>query len=154
MNKEKALMQLKDLLFNFENFEEVETTEDDVQALEYAIKELERTAQEIPVQEQLKFIPEDSNGICIDTTKNDVINLKLLHMKGANDMEKMNVIDKILREAESDETVRGTRIVAKMVGYIEATDKNFELNSDEAYKKVLQLTKLIREVNIYDALQE
>lgn len=69
-------------------------------------------------------------------------------------MEKMNVIDKILREAESDETVRGTRIVAKMVGYIEATDKNFELNSDEAYKKVLQLTKLIREVNIYDALQE
>lgn len=52
MNKEKELMQLKDLLYNFENFESVETTEDDVQALKYAIKELERTAQEVPVQEQ------------------------------------------------------------------------------------------------------
>ena len=44
-------MQLKDLLYSFKNFEEVETTEEDVQALEYAIKEL--TAQEVPVQEQL-----------------------------------------------------------------------------------------------------
>lgn len=52
MNKEKTLMQLKDLLYNFENFESVETTEDDVQALRYAILELERTAQEVPVQEQ------------------------------------------------------------------------------------------------------
>lgn len=52
MNKEKTLMQLKDLLYNFENFESVETTEDDVQALKHAIDELERTAQEVPVQEQ------------------------------------------------------------------------------------------------------
>lgn len=52
MDKEKALIQLKDLLYNFENFESVETTEDDVQALKYAIYELERTAQEVPVQEQ------------------------------------------------------------------------------------------------------
>lgn len=52
MDKEKTLMQLKDLLYNFENFESVETTEDDVQALKYAIKELERTAQEVPVQDQ------------------------------------------------------------------------------------------------------
>lgn len=51
-NKEKALMQLKDLLYNFENFQSVETTEDDVQALKYAINELERTAQEVPIQEQ------------------------------------------------------------------------------------------------------
>ena len=48
--REKALLQLKDLLYSFKNFEEVETTEEDVQALEYAIKEL--TAQEVPVQEQ------------------------------------------------------------------------------------------------------
>ena len=69
MDKEKALIQLKDLLYNFENFESVETTEDDVQALKYAINELERTAQEVPVQEQSKFIPETSQGICLSNTK-------------------------------------------------------------------------------------
>ena len=52
MDREKALMQLKDLLYNFENFEEVEITEEDVQALKYVIRELERTAPEVPVQEQ------------------------------------------------------------------------------------------------------
>ena len=51
MNKE-ALIQLKFLLFKFKNFEVVETAGEDVQALEYAINELERTAQEVPVQEQ------------------------------------------------------------------------------------------------------
>lgn len=66
----------------------------------------------------------------------------------------MNLIDKILSEAENDETLRGTRIVSKMVGYIEATDKNSKFNSDEAYIKILKLTKLIRGVNIYDALHE
>lgn len=54
MNKEQVLIQLKDLLFNLENFEEVETTEEDVQALKYAINELERTAPEVPVQEQCR----------------------------------------------------------------------------------------------------
>jgi Na+/phosphate symporter len=41
MNKEKALMQLKDLLYNFKNYKKVDSTKDDVQALEYAIKEIE-----------------------------------------------------------------------------------------------------------------
>lgn len=63
MNKEKALIQLKDLLYNFENFESVETTEDDVQALKYAIKELERTAQEVPVQEQYVTLKIDTKEI-------------------------------------------------------------------------------------------
>ena len=58
---EKALMQLKDLLYSFKNFEEVETTEEDVQALEYAIKEL--TAQEVPVQEQYVTLKIDSKEI-------------------------------------------------------------------------------------------
>lgn len=35
-------------------------------SLDVAIRELERTAPEVPVQEQSKFIPEDSNGICKD----------------------------------------------------------------------------------------
>lgn len=60
MNKEQALIQLKDLLFNFENFEEVETTDEDVQALKYTIDELEKTAPEVSVQEQL--LNEISNG--------------------------------------------------------------------------------------------
>lgn len=41
MNKEKLLMQLRDLHYNLKNFESVESTEDDVQALEIVIKELE-----------------------------------------------------------------------------------------------------------------
>jgi hypothetical protein len=52
MNKEEMLMQLNDLLYNFKNCKKVDSTKDDVQALEYAIKEIERTAQEVPVQEQ------------------------------------------------------------------------------------------------------
>lgn len=63
MNKEKTLMQLKDLLYNFENFESVETTEDDVQALKHAIDELERTAQEVPVQEQYVTLKIDGSEI-------------------------------------------------------------------------------------------
>lgn len=59
--REKALLQLKDLLYSFKNFEEVETTEEDVQALEYAIKEL--TAQEVPVQEQYVTLKIDSKEI-------------------------------------------------------------------------------------------
>lgn len=66
----------------------------------------------------------------------------------------MGFIEEILKEAENDETLRGTRIVSKLVGYIEATDKNSKFNSDEVYIKVLQLTKLIREVNIFDALHK
>lgn len=41
MDKEQVLMQLRDLYYNLKNFESVESTEDDVQALEIAIRELE-----------------------------------------------------------------------------------------------------------------
>lgn len=52
MNRQEVIRQLIDLHYNFRNYCEVEATEEDVQALEYAINELERTAQEVPVQEQ------------------------------------------------------------------------------------------------------
>lgn len=42
MNKREILMQLEDLKYNAKNFESFETTEDDVQALEYAINELKK----------------------------------------------------------------------------------------------------------------
>lgn len=41
MTKEQLLIQLRDLHYNLKNFESVESTEDDVQALEMAIRELE-----------------------------------------------------------------------------------------------------------------
>ena len=53
-NKE-VIEQLKSLKAHCESMKESgEEWEKDVQALEYAIKELERTAQEVSVQEQLK----------------------------------------------------------------------------------------------------
>lgn len=51
-NKE-VIEQLKSLKVHCESMKESgEERKKDVQALEYAIKELERTAQEVPVQEQ------------------------------------------------------------------------------------------------------
>ena len=38
-----------------EHFQEIESKEEDVKALEYAINELERTAQKVAVQEQYKW---------------------------------------------------------------------------------------------------
>ncbi|MDQ0149154.1 hypothetical protein ACFO6R_06070 [Eubacterium multiforme] len=56
MNKENCIEQLKDLKkhceYQHQNSDEI--WGEDIKALEYAIKELERTAQEVPVQEQLK----------------------------------------------------------------------------------------------------
>ncbi|MDM0819826.1 hypothetical protein QTI12_03315 [Clostridium perfringens] len=52
MNRKEIIGQLEDLLYNFKNFESIETTDDDVVALEFAINELKGTAQEVPVQEQ------------------------------------------------------------------------------------------------------
>lgn len=42
MNRKDVLAQLKDLKYNFENFINVETTEADVHALNYAINEIEK----------------------------------------------------------------------------------------------------------------
>ncbi|MDU1255862.1 MAG: hypothetical protein E6971_01630 [Clostridium perfringens] len=52
MNRKEIIGQLEELLYNFKNFESVETTDDDVVALEFAIDELKGTAQEVSVQEQ------------------------------------------------------------------------------------------------------
>lgn len=56
LNKE-VIEQLKSLKAHCETMKESgEEWKKDVQALEYAIKELERTAQEVPVHEQLSLI--------------------------------------------------------------------------------------------------
>lgn len=52
MEKEKAIEVLKGIRNLSSEFEMYETSEIDVEALDYAIKELEITAQEVPVQEQ------------------------------------------------------------------------------------------------------
>lgn len=49
MNRESAMKILKDMLGDYKN----NNFSKDKEALEYAINELERTAQEVPVQEQL-----------------------------------------------------------------------------------------------------
>lgn len=70
MNRKEVINQLKKLIEDRKSFmvgDYDEVYDKDVQVLEYAIKEL--TAQEVPVQEQNKFVPENSNGICKDTNK-------------------------------------------------------------------------------------
>ena len=68
LNKE-VIEQLKSLKAHCESMKESgEEWEKDVQALEYAIKELERTAQELPVQEQLCEINKKVNSIQICLT--------------------------------------------------------------------------------------
>lgn len=64
MNREEAIEQLKDMLRDYR----VGGPLKDTQALEYAVNELERTAQEVPVQEQyvnFKNLPKER--IFIDT---------------------------------------------------------------------------------------
>lgn len=68
LNKE-VVEQLKSLKAHCESMKESgEEWEKDVQALEYAITELERTAQEVPVQEQLCEINKKVNSIQICLT--------------------------------------------------------------------------------------
>lgn len=50
MKRKEIIGQLEELLYNFKNFESIETTEDDVVALEFAINELQGAAQEVSVQ--------------------------------------------------------------------------------------------------------
>ena len=63
MNKKEALNQLKSLHYDMEHFQEIESKEEGVIALEYAINELEKTAQEVPVQEQYVTQKIDSKEI-------------------------------------------------------------------------------------------
>lgn len=68
MLKKEVIEQLRSLKAHCESMKESrEEWGEDVQALEYAIKELERTAQEVPVQEQLCEINKkvDSIQICL-----------------------------------------------------------------------------------------
>lgn len=83
MNKEKALTQLKDLLYSFENFEEIETKNEDVQALKYAVDQLEKTAPEVKVQEQ--FTQQEAKQLLIKhfkqfASRNDLCNEEFRNM--------------------------------------------------------------------------
>ena len=79
MNREQVINRLKDLMLERKSFITGdyydEAYKKDVQALEYAIKELERTAQEVPVQEQ-------SNKLHLFIVKNNLIQLDDLKLKG------------------------------------------------------------------------
>ena len=59
MKREEVINQLKELIEDRKSFmigEYDDCYDKDVQSLEFAIRELERTAQEVPVQEQSKQI--------------------------------------------------------------------------------------------------
>lgn len=53
MTREEKIARLKELRDFSLDCESYEVREDDAEVLIWAIKELERTAQEVPVQEQL-----------------------------------------------------------------------------------------------------
>nr|WP_321026306.1 hypothetical protein [Clostridium neonatale] len=71
MNRIQVIEQLKSLRdFQRQYVEDADDIVDsiykqDVEALEIAIKALEGTALEVPVQEQYNFIPSTSDGICL-----------------------------------------------------------------------------------------
>lgn len=52
MNREQALQRAIELKEHSQEFESVSFIDDDTEFFEYVIKELERTAPEVPVQEQ------------------------------------------------------------------------------------------------------
>lgn len=56
MNREQALQRAIELKEHSQEFESVSFIDDDTEFFEYVIKELERTAPEVPVQEQLKTL--------------------------------------------------------------------------------------------------
>lgn len=56
MNREKALEIARELKKCSEEYESITVLEHDTEFFDYVIKELERTAQEVPVQEQSKKI--------------------------------------------------------------------------------------------------
>lgn len=62
MNRDKALERAIELRDHSKEFESVSFLESDAEFFDYVVSLLERTAPEVPVQEQPKFIPEDSNG--------------------------------------------------------------------------------------------
>ena len=63
MKKKEALNQLKSLHYLPEHFQEIESKEEDVKALEYAVNELEKTALELVLREQYVTLKIDSKEI-------------------------------------------------------------------------------------------
>lgn len=55
MNKNEVSMQLRDLQWNLKRFTEVESTEDDVQAIEYAIKAVEIFPSIEDIDKKIKY---------------------------------------------------------------------------------------------------
>ena len=67
MNRKDVLAQFKELKYNFENFTNIETTESDVQAFDYAIKELGKESDKCNCcNENSYMITVDSIKLCKD----------------------------------------------------------------------------------------
>lgn len=72
MNREEALERAIELKEHSAKFESVSFLESDTEFFDYVIKELERTAQEVPVQEQyitLKIDGKEIAKVVIDELK-------------------------------------------------------------------------------------
>ena len=72
MNREKALEIARELKECSEEYESITVLEHDTEFFDYVIKELERTAQEVPVQEQyitLKIDGKEIAKVVIDELK-------------------------------------------------------------------------------------
>lgn len=76
--REEAVKRLKDIVFGLEDHTEYEEIKKDVQALKYAIKELERTAQEVPVQEQLVTLEVLNNELNINLSQKQYEEIAIL----------------------------------------------------------------------------
>lgn len=63
MNREQALERAIELKECSEKFESVSFLDNDKEFFEYVVKELEKTAQEVPVQEQYVTLKIDSKEI-------------------------------------------------------------------------------------------
>ena len=72
MNREKAIEIARELKKCSEEYESITVLEHDTEFFDYVIKELERTAQEVPVQEQyitLKIDGKEIAKVVIDELK-------------------------------------------------------------------------------------
>lgn len=71
MKREEAIKQLKDLIEDRKAFcagDYDKVFDEDIEALEYAIKELEKTAHEVPVQEQFNMNFNPNTGVKLQET--------------------------------------------------------------------------------------
>ena len=84
MEKNKALEILKELRDSSANYEQYEVKPYDMEALDYAIKFIEETAQEVPVQEQFKNRNFDEYILLSDAEKIFMDILKILSKSNVN----------------------------------------------------------------------